>query len=85
MDPYVKGRGRLLVRRGFGCTEEERFRAIFMADEGSDEFYLKCGFDEMVRNVNEEEMSPLQEENMKGGEILLVRIKYGGEIEKKTA
>ena len=74
MDPDVKGRGagRLLVRWGLERAEEEGVRASVMASEGSDEFYLKCGFDEVVGNANEGEGNPLQKEDVKGGNILFM-------------
>jgi hypothetical protein len=52
-----------------------------MASEGSDGFYLKCGFDEVVGNANEGDGNPLQKEDVKGGNILFMRAKHGEEAQ----
>ncbi|KAH6638745.1 acyl-CoA N-acyltransferase [Boeremia exigua] len=72
VDPADKGHGvgRLLVRWGLDRAEEEGIGASVMASEGSDGFYLKCGFDEVIGNANEGIGNPLQEVDVKGGNIL---------------
>ncbi|KAJ4986525.1 Puromycin N-acetyltransferase 2 [Stagonosporopsis vannaccii] len=74
VDPVVKGRGagRLLVRWGLDRAENEGIAASVMASEGSDAFYLKCGFDEVVGNANEGNGNPLQKVDVKGGNILFM-------------
>lgn len=86
VDPDVKGRGagRLLVQWGLDRAKEEGVRASVMASDGSDGFYLKCGFDEVVGNANEGDGNPLQKENVKGGNILFMWNKRGTEIEVET-
>lgn len=86
VDPDVKGRGagRLLVRWGLDRAVEEGVRASVMASDGSDGFYMKCGFDEVVGNANEGEGNPLRKENVKGGNILFMWVKSGDVIEGKT-
>ncbi|CAE7199913.1 hypothetical protein PTNB73_06169 [Pyrenophora teres f. teres] len=86
VDPDVKGRGagRLLVRWGLDRAEQEGIRASVMSSEGSDGFYLKCGFDEVVGNANEGEGNPLQKDNVKGGNILFMWVKDGEGMEKRA-
>jgi GNAT superfamily N-acetyltransferase len=86
VDPAVKGRGagRLLVRWGLDRAEEEGVRASVMASDGSDGFYLRCGFDEVVGNASEGEGNPLQKEDVKGGNILFMWVKCGKAIENKA-
>jgi GNAT superfamily N-acetyltransferase len=86
VDPDFKGRGagRLLVRWGLDHAEEEGIRASVMASEGSDEFYLKCGFDEVVGNANEGEGNPLQKEDVKGGNILFTWVRDSEAIEERA-
>jgi GNAT superfamily N-acetyltransferase len=76
VDPAFKdrGAGRLLVRWGLDRAEGEGVRASVMASDGSDGFYLKCGFDEVVGNASEGEGNPLQKENVKGGNILFMWV-----------
>ena len=52
-----------------------------MASEGSDGFYLKCGFDEVVGNASEGEGNPLREEGVKGGNILFMWAQDGKAID----
>ncbi|KAH6870175.1 acyl-CoA N-acyltransferase [Alternaria rosae] len=84
VDPDVKGRGagRLLVRWGLDRAEGEGIRASVMASEGSDAFYLKCGFDEVVGNASEGEGNLLRKEGVKGGNILFMWVKDGKAIEE---
>ncbi|KAJ4319063.1 hypothetical protein N0V94_004115 [Neodidymelliopsis sp. IMI 364377] len=81
VNPSFAGRGcgRLLVRWGLGRAEDEGVFASVMASEGSDDFYLKCGFDKVVGNANEGEGNPLKELDVKGGNILFMWPKSGGE------
>jgi hypothetical protein len=55
-----------------------------MASEGSDEFYLKCGFDEVVGNANEGEGNPLQKEDVKGGNILFAWVRDSKALEERA-
>lgn len=82
VDPDIKGcgAGRLLVRWGLDRAEEEGVRASVIASEGSDGFYLKCGFDEVVGNANEGDGNPLRKVNVKGGNILFMWVKGDEEI-----
>jgi len=86
VDPDFKGRGvgRLLVRWGLDRAEEEGIRASVMASEGSDGFYLKCGFDEVVGNASEGEGNPLRKEGVKGGNILFMWVKDGKGVEGRA-
>ncbi|KZM24455.1 uncharacterized protein EKO05_0001523 [Ascochyta rabiei] len=86
VDPAVKGRGagRLLVQWGLDRANAEGVRASVMASEGSDGFYLKCGFDEVVGNANEGEGNPLQRDNVVGGNILFMWVKSKQSVEEKT-
>jgi GNAT superfamily N-acetyltransferase len=86
VDPDVQGRGagRVLVRWGLNRAEEEGVRASVTASEGSDEFYMKCGFDEVVGNASEGEGNPLWKEGVKGGNILFMWAKDGGAAEGRT-
>jgi GNAT superfamily N-acetyltransferase len=79
VDPEFKGRGcgRLLVRWGLDRAEEEGIRASVTSSEGSDGFYLKCGFDDIVGNANEGVGNPLREAGVKGGNILFMWVKDG--------
>lgn len=74
VDPDAKGQGagRLLVRWGLDRAEEEGIRASVMSSDGTEAFYLKCGFTEVVGNANEGEGNPLQKEEVKGGNILFM-------------
>ena len=74
VDPDVKGRGvgRLLVQWGLDRARDEGVKVSVIASDGSDVFYLKCGFDEVVGNANEGEDNPLRKENVKGGKILFM-------------
>lgn len=85
VDPNSKGRGagRLLVEWGLNRAGNEGVGASVIASEGSDGFYLKCGFDEVVGNANEGEGNPLQKENVRGGNILFMWAKGGGKSEQK--
>lgn len=87
VDPDIKGRGagRLLVRWGLDRAEDEGVRASVMASEGSDEFYLKCGFNEVTGNANEGEGNPLQKEDVKGGNILFMWAEGKNSVEGKDS
>ncbi|KAF9690505.1 hypothetical protein EKO04_011547 [Ascochyta lentis] len=86
VDPDVKGRGagRLLVRWGLDRAEEEGIRASVIASEGSEVFYMKCGFDEIVGNANEGLGNPLQKLNVRGGNILFMWVRDGENTGKKS-
>lgn len=77
VDPEAAGRGagRLLVRWALDRAEKEGVAASVMASEGSDTFYLKCGFDEVVGNANEGKGNPLQGQNVRGGNIVFMWAK----------
>lgn len=72
--PDAKGRGvgRLLVRWGLDRAEKEGVAASVVASDGSDAFYLKCGFDEVVGTASEGNGNPLQNKDVKGGKILFM-------------
>jgi GNAT superfamily N-acetyltransferase len=74
VDPDVKGQGagRLLVQWGLDRARNEGVRASVIASDGSDAFYLKCGFDEVVGNANEGAENPLRKEDVRGGNILFM-------------
>ena len=86
VDPDVAGRGagRLLVRWALVRAEKEGVAASVMASEGSDVFYLKCGFDEVVGNANEGEGNPLQREHIRGGNILFMWPQGGKGMQTET-
>ncbi|KAF3032373.1 hypothetical protein E8E12_001620 [Didymella heteroderae] len=86
VDPDVKGQGagRLLVRWGLDRARDERVKASVIASDGSDAFYLNCGFDEVVGNANEGDKNPLRWENVKGGSILFMWNECNGSSETET-
>lgn len=67
-DYQGQGYGRELVKWGLQRAEEENVHGSVMASEGNDNFYLRCGFDEIVGNACEGEGNPLN--GVKGGNIL---------------
>lgn len=79
VDPDVKGQGvgRLLVQWGLKRAQDERIKASVISSDGSDAFYIKCGFDEVIGNANEGDENPLRKENVKGGNILFMWDKSG--------
>lgn len=80
VDPTFQGRGagRLLVRWGLDRAEDEGIAASVMASEGTDAFYLKCGFDKVVGNANEGDGNPLKKVGVTGGNILFMWPKNVG-------
>jgi GNAT superfamily N-acetyltransferase len=74
VDPAFAGRGygRLLVKWGLDRAREEGVDASVMSSEGTNSFYLRCGFDEVVGNANEGEGNPLKAMDVKGGDILFM-------------
>ncbi|KAF2846506.1 acyl-CoA N-acyltransferase [Plenodomus tracheiphilus IPT5] len=86
VDPGFQGRGcgRLLVRWGLDLAEQEGVRASVMSSDGSDEFYLKCGFEEVVGNASEGEGNPLKAACVRGGNILFMWEKSGKEVKSGT-
>jgi GNAT superfamily N-acetyltransferase len=67
-----RGCGRLLTSWGLKRAKEEGIRASVIASDGSTDFYLKCGFDEIVGNASREggEGNPMMKDNVKGGDIM---------------
>ncbi|KAF2004739.1 acyl-CoA N-acyltransferase [Amniculicola lignicola CBS 123094] len=69
-DHQGRGLGRELVAWGIEQADKERLQASVLSSEGKEEFYLKCGFDEVVGNAADGEGNPLAVEKVKGGSIL---------------
>ena len=67
-DYQGKGFGRELVEWGLKQAESENVHASVMSSNGSDGFYLRCGFEEIVGNATDGEGNPLT--GIKGGSIL---------------
>lgn len=67
-DHQGKGFGRELVNWGLKQAEEENVHASVMSSDGKENFYLKCGFHEIVGNATEGEGNPLA--GVGGGAIL---------------
>lgn len=77
VDPAFAGRGcgKMLVRWGIERAREEGVAASVTSSEGTNGFYLRCGFDEVVGNASEGERNPLREAGVKGGDILFMWAK----------
>jgi predicted N-acetyltransferase YhbS len=67
-DHQGQGFGRELVEWGIRQAERENVHASVMSSDGSDQFYLRCGFEQIVGNATEGEGNPLR--GVKGGAIL---------------
>lgn len=66
------GYGKELVQWGLQQARNERVPASVMSSDGSDPFYLKCGFENIVGNATEGEGNPLN--GVKGGSILFMDV-----------
>lgn len=71
-DAQKHGYGKQLVQWGLMKAKEAHVCASVVSSFGSDPFYLKCGFQEVVGNATEGEGNPLNECEAKGGNILFV-------------
>ena len=58
-DFHGKGVGRRLVQWGLEKAQEENVCASLAAVEGTEEFYMKCGFKEQFGSANSGEGNPL--------------------------
>lgn len=76
-DYHGSGYGRELAQWGLKQAEKENVHASVMCSDGSEHFYLKCGFDEIVGNGCEGEGNPLN--GVKGGAILFKYPKRVGQ------
>ncbi|RAR04200.1 hypothetical protein DDE82_004639 [Stemphylium lycopersici] len=72
-----RGVGRLLVKWGLDQAREEGVAASVISSEGSNPFYLTCGFDAVVGNASEGEGNPMAEAGVKGGDILFMWAREG--------
>jgi GNAT superfamily N-acetyltransferase len=70
-----RGFGNELVKWGLDRAREENVHASVTSSYQSDNFYLKCGFEEHVGNCSEGEGNPLREAKVKGGNILFMWAK----------
>lgn len=70
-----RGCGRLLTNWGIERARKEGIHASVIASDGSTDFYLKCGFDEVVGNASRAggEANPMTRVNVKGGDVLFMR------------
>lgn len=77
VDPQAqqRGCGRLLASWGVERSRKEGIHASVIASDGSTDFYLKCGFDEVVGNASRAggEANPMTRAKVKGGDILFTR------------
>lgn len=77
VDPQFqqRGCGRLLTSWGVERARKEGIHGSVIASDGSTDFYLKCGFDEVVGNASRagEEANPMTRAKVKGGDILFTR------------
>jgi GNAT superfamily N-acetyltransferase len=64
--------GRELVSWGLDRAKEEGVHASVAASKGSERFYLRSGFEEIVGNCNEGQGNPLKEAGVEGGDILFM-------------
>ncbi|KAF2472814.1 uncharacterized protein BDR25DRAFT_283354 [Lindgomyces ingoldianus] len=71
------GFGRELVEWGLQQAEKENVHASVMSSDGKENFYLKCGFEEIVGNATEGEGNPLA--GIRGGAILFRYPMHGVE------
>jgi len=67
-DYQGQGFGKKLVEWGIKEADREGVCASVMSSEGNDEFYLRCGFEEIAGNATTGEGNPLA--GVKGGSIL---------------
>jgi GNAT superfamily N-acetyltransferase len=78
VDPVYQqhGCGRLLVRWGLLRAAQEGVCASVIASDGSTNFYLKCGFDEVVENASQVggEANAMVRAGVKGGDVLFTKV-----------
>jgi hypothetical protein len=65
------------VQWGLDRAKEENVCASVIASQGNDNFYLRCGFDEVVGNCKQGEGNPLM--GIEGGDILFMYPRQDGE------
>ncbi|KAH7351398.1 acyl-CoA N-acyltransferase [Pyrenochaeta sp. MPI-SDFR-AT-0127] len=71
-DYQGQGFGRELVTWGLSKAREENVHASVASSLGNDDFYLRCGFDEVVGNCTEGEGNPLGIAQVAGGNLLFM-------------
>lgn len=67
-----RGFGYDLVGWGLQRAREENVHASVTASEGNVNFYLRCGFDEVVGNCTQGEGNPLRLAHVAGGDVLFM-------------
>lgn len=67
-----RGFGRELVHWGLDRARVENVHASVLASYENDDFYLRCGFDEVIGNCSEGESNPLAVAGVKGGNIIFM-------------
>ena len=72
---HKRGFGQQLVKWGIDRARRENVHASVLASEGNNDFYLRCGFDEVIGNCTEGEGNPLGVAKVKGGDILFMWAK----------
>lgn len=84
IDPaYQKrGVGKPLVQWGLQQARRENVHASVTTSYQNEQFYLRCGFDEIVGSCMEGEGNPLAEAGVKGGEILWMWARGEGDGEE---
>jgi predicted GNAT family acetyltransferase len=85
IDPaYQKrGVGKPLVQWGLQKAREENVHASVTTSYQNEQFYLRCGFDEIVGSCTEGEGNPLKEAGVRGGEILWMWAKGPDEAQRR--
>ncbi|KAI8931136.1 hypothetical protein NX059_011490 [Plenodomus lindquistii] len=71
-DHERRGYGRQLVRKGLDRAEEEGVKASVISTFGSDPFYIKCGYHEVVGCAIDGADNPLKDEKVQGGNVLFM-------------
>ncbi|EOA88656.1 uncharacterized protein SETTUDRAFT_107072 [Exserohilum turcica Et28A] len=79
VDPDFAGHsiGKMLVAWGLDQARQEGIAASVLTSPGTNAFYLKCGFDDIVGNACEGEGNPLAEAGVQGGDVLFMWGKEG--------
>jgi GNAT superfamily N-acetyltransferase len=84
-DFQQRGCGRLLVSWGLNRASQEAVHASVIASDGSTDFYLKSGFDEVVGNASRVggEANPMMRANVQGGDVLFKLLE--GDTESRSS
>lgn len=84
-DPACHGQGigRLLVAWGLERADTQGLAASVVSAWGKENFYLKCGYEEVVGNVTHGKGNPL--EGVKGGDIIFRDQKEVREVKSQVA